>query len=397
MSSLIPSDQTWLLLAAIVVGAAFSIFLEQRFRWAARIGGPTLALGVAMILSNARVLPLAAPAYDVVDDYMVPIAIPLLLLRANIGRILRETGSLLGAFHIAALGTVIGAILAAVIFRSAFDFVPEVTGIMTGSYIGGSVNLVAIRNTYAVAPELSNPLIVADNFIMAAMFAVLIVLSGSRVLRRHYPHPHSLAGDKVDSRELTRQYWQRKDIGLLDLAQGLGVAITIAAIAIGVSAVLRARIQSGFIFSMVGSPFVLITFLTVVFTSVFSRWSESIRGGEEVGMFLLYLFFFVLGVRADLVQVILNVPVLFLFCLLMAVTNLGVTLALGRLFRMNLEDLILSVNATLGGAPSAAAMAISRGWSGLVLPGLLVGIWGYVVGTPIGIAMVEFLRRILAP
>src|SRR5690606_37789123 len=182
---------------------------------------PTLALGVAMILSNARVLPLAAPAYDVVDDYMVPIAIPLLLLRANIGRILRETGSLLGAFHIAALGTVIGAILAAVIFRSACDFVPEVTGIMTGSYIGGSVNLVAIRNTNAVAPEISNPLIVADNFSMAAMFAVLIVLSGGRVLRRHYPHPHSLAGDKVDSRGLTRQYWHRKDIGLLDLAQGL--------------------------------------------------------------------------------------------------------------------------------------------------------------------------------
>jgi uncharacterized membrane protein len=101
----------------------------------------------------------------------------------------------------------------------------------------------------------------------------------------------------------------------------------------------------------------------------------------------------VLGVRADFVQVVRNVPILFLFCLVIAGTNLAVTLAVGRWFRLNLEELLLSVNATLGGAPSAAAMAISRGWSNLVLPGLLVGIWGYVIGTPLGILVVEALKR----
>lgn len=68
-------------------------------------------------------------------------------------------------------------------------------------------------------------------------------------------------------------------------------------------------------------------------------------------------------------QVVRNVPILFLFCLVIAGTNLAVTSAIGRLFRLNLEELLLSVNATLGGAPSAAAMAISRGWSNLVLRG----------------------------
>ena len=49
------------------------------------------------------------------------------------------------------------------------------------------------------------------------------------------------------------------------------------------------------------------------------------------------------------------------------------------------------MNATLGGPASAAAMAASKGWDKLVLPGILVGIWGYIIGTAIGIAMTNGL------
>jgi uncharacterized membrane protein len=111
-------------------------------------------------------------------------------------------------------------------------------------------------------------------------------------------------------------------------------------------------------------------------------------------MYLLYLFFFVIGLKADLAEVITKFPALFGFCAVIAVTNLVFTLVIGRIFKMNLEELLLSVNATLGGAPSAAAMAISRGWSDLVLPGLLAGIWGYVIGTFIGIMVAETLLRL---
>ena len=36
--------------------------------------------------------------------------------------------------------------------------------------------------------------------------------------------------------------------------------------------------------------------------------------------------------------------------------------------------------------------ASGAGWSRLVLPGVLLGLWGYIIGTPIGIAVMEFLR-----
>lgn len=394
MNSIISPDNAWPIWALVLAGTAVCIYLEQTREWAAKVSGPVLALLVGMALSNFKLMPASSPSYFVVEDFLVPAAIPLLLFRANLMRILRETGSMFFAFHIAALGTVVGAFLAAFMFRGSFDFVPQITGIMTGSYIGGGVNFVAIKNSYQIDEQFTNPLLVADNFIMAGMFAALLAMAGSKVLRRFYPHPHSLQGDKEDVATLAARHWRRKEVSLLDIAQALAIAFVIAAVSVQITGALKARVDSKIIQSIFGNSFVLITFFTVTLSTLFHRWVEKIQGAEDIGMYLLYLFFFVIGLKADLVEAVRNVPVLFAFCLVMAVTNLVFTLVVGRLFRLNLEELLLSVNATLGGAPSAAAMAISRGWSKLVLPGLLAGIWGYVIGTFIGILVTEVLLKL---
>lgn len=172
------------------------------------------------------------------------------------------------------------------------------------------------------------------------------------------------------------------------------MAFSVAATAMMLTQLIKARVDSRLLQALFANPYVLITFLTVALSTVGHRFVERIRGADELGMYLLYLFFFVIGLRADLVQVVTNVPILFGFCLVMAVINLLFTLVVGKLLRLNLEELLLAVNATLGGAPSAAAMAISRGWSNLVLPALLVGIWGYVIGTFVGVLVAEVLRRV---
>jgi uncharacterized membrane protein len=137
--------------------------------------------------------------------------------------------------------------------------------------------------------------------------------------------------------------------------------------------------------------FVHITFWSMVAATLFHKPLERIHGAEEIGAYLLYIFLFAIGLPADLVTVFSKVPLMFLFCLIMAVANLVITFAIGRLFKLNLEHLALAVNASLGGPPTAAAMAISMGWSRLVLPALLIGIWGYAIGTAVGLAVGEMI------
>jgi len=396
MNSIIAPDNAWPIWALVLAGVALCIHLEQTRKWAAQVSGPVLALLVGMVLSNFKLMPVSSTSYDIIEGYLVPAAIPLLLFRANVVRILRETGPMFLAFHVASAGTVIGAFIAAFLFRGSFDRLPEVTGIMTGSYIGGGVNFVAIKESYQVSENLTNPLLVADNFIMAGMFAVLLIISASKFFRRLYPHPHSLQGDKEDIAALAARHWRRKEVSLLDIAQALAIAFVIAAISIKLTGALKAQVSSKIIQSIFANPYVLITLLSVGITTLFHRWVERIQGAEDIGMYLLYLFFFVIGLKAEFMVVVSKVPVLFAFCLVMAVANLVFTLVVGKLLRLNLEELLLGVNATLGGPPSAAAMAISRGWSNLVLPGLLAGIWGYVIGTFVGILVAEILLKLFS-
>ncbi len=402
MSSFIHPDDYWTLWAVMLAGTGLSIWMEQTWRWAAKLSGPVLALLMAMTLSNLHLMPSVSPAYDFVGQYLVPLAIPLLLFRADARRIVKETRWMFVAFHLSAVGTILGALLATFLLHGRVPNVEHAAGIMTGSYTGGAINFFAVKESYHVSELVTNPLLVADNFIMAGMFVVLLTLAGSAWFRRHYPHPHTREADTAGAQNLAAEHWQRKGISLLDIAKSLGIALVVVAAAQGIGRAVEHGFTLGpdaglalqMVRVLVTNPFVLITALSLAAATLFQRPFAAINGPEELGSYLLYLFLFVIGLPADLLAVLRNVPMFFGFCAIMAVTNLAVTLVGGKLLRLNLEELLLCVNATLGGPPSAAAMAIAAGWRRLVLPALLVGIWGYVIGTTLGVIVTEWLLRI---
>ena len=57
----------------------------------------------------------------------------------------------------------------------------------------------------------------------------------------------------------------------------------------------------------------------------------------------------------------------------------------------NLEEAILASNACIGGPTTAAAMAVSKGWTKLIAPIMLIGTLGYVIGNYCGIIIGNFL------
>lgn len=389
MESFIHPDDAWTIWAIMLGCVGVSIWLEQTRMWAAKITGPVLALIVAIALSNTKILPLASPSYDLVWDYVVPLCIPLLLFRASIFKIVKTSGSMFKAFHVAALGTLIGAIVATAIFHTWLPHAGELAGIMTGSYIGGGVNFFALAATFRPPEELTSSLLVADNVIMAIVFLILISLTRFAFFRKNYPMPHQEEVER-EGTENTLQaasFWSPKEISLLDVAKAMGIAMAIAAGSAKMAELVRATAAPDLVKGILGNQFLIITAVCLVVATVFHEQLEKINGAEELGTYMIYIFFFTIGIPANLVLIIQKAPVLFLFCVVIAGINLLVTFGLGKLFKMKLEDLSIVVNATLGGPMSAAALAIAKGWKDLVLPGLLVGLWGYVIGTWLGVAV----------
>jgi uncharacterized membrane protein len=397
MQSLIHPNDAWTIWAIMLGCVGVSIYLEQTRMWAAKITGPVLALVVAIALSNLRVLPLESPSYDLVWDYIVPLCIPLLLFRASIFKIVRTTGSMFAAFHVSALGTLLGVIVATAIFHASLPHAAELAGIMTGSYIGGGVNFFALTAIFRPPEELTSSLLVADNVIMAMVFLLLISLTNFSFFRRNYRMPHQEEVERAGNENTLQAatFWKAKEISLLDIAMAMGIAMAIAAGSAKVAELVRATAAPDLIKGMLGNQFLIITAVCLVVATVFHEQLDKIAGAEEIGTYLIYIFFFTIGIPANIMLILQRAPVLFLFCLVIAGVNFLVTFGLGKLFRMKLEDLSICVNATLGGPTSAAALAIAKGWSDLVLPGLLVGLWGYVIATWLGVAIGNILLLVL--
>jgi uncharacterized membrane protein len=129
-----------------------------------------------------------------------------------------------------------------------------------------------------------------------------------------------------------------------------------------------------------GQKYLLITTLTVLGATLSPQFFGALRGAREIGTFFIHIFFVVIGVPASLSMIMSRSPLLFAYAGTIVFVNMFVTLGLGKVFKFDLEELLISCNATVGGPTTAAAMAIAKGWSGLVVPALLVGIWGYVIG-----------------
>ncbi|MFC2156715.1 DUF819 domain-containing protein [Acidobacteriota bacterium] len=396
MNSFVSPHDHWILWTILVCSASLSIFLEQRNKLAAKLTGPVIALIFGILLSNLGIIPTEAATYDVIWEYVVPLAIPLLLMKMNIRQVFRETGRLFGAFHISALGTVIGAGFAVVLFKSLISHIGQLSGIMTASYIGGGVNFVAMVSTFRPPEDLVNATIVADNGVMALYFLILLALPASVLFRKLFPvSKQTEALSDQDTSEGAKAFWKPKKIALLDIALALGLAFVLAALSVKISGFFSSDHMPSLIRSILGQRYLVLTTLSIALPLFFPKFVEKISGSEEIGTFLIYLFFVLIGVPASFETVILNSPLLLLFCAIILFMNFIMTFGIGKLLKYELEELVLAAAATSGGPMNAAAFAISKGWRKLVFPSFLVGIWGYVIGNYVGYLVGVFFIGIL--
>ena len=392
--SLIAADDTWALLALMVASVALAIWLEQKYVWASKISGAIIALLIALAASNLAIIPTSCVLYDeIVWGYAVPMGIPLLLLQCNMKKIWKETGRMMVIFLIGAAGTVVGAFLA---YKLLHPFIPGLEGVaamMTGSYIGGGVNFAALASEFEVG-EIKAAATVADNLLMALYFFGLIFIAGMKFFRKHYSHPHidaiAESGDLSGAQTQAAAYWSRKDISLKDIAMNFAYAVLVVFAAKLIAAFIGGLIpDTGVALHMLhtffGSEYVWITTVSMACATFGEKQVAKLSGSQEIGTYLIYLFLFVIGVPASIVKIIQETPLLLVFTGIMVLVNMLFCFIGGKLLHFDLEDIILASNANIGGPTTAAGMAISQGWSTLVGPVMLVGTFGYVIGTYLGI------------
>ncbi|MBM2657524.1 DUF819 family protein [Staphylococcus pseudoxylosus] len=394
VGALIDKGDTWILWAIIIVWATVSLFLEQRYQWASTISGAIIALVGAMVLSNFKVIPTSSPVYDTVWDYIVPLSIPLLLFSSNIMKIWKESRRLLIIFFIASIGTMIGTLVAFIVLNQWIPYLNKIGAMMTGSYIGGGVNFAALSSKLETPGDMVSSTVVADNSVMALYFMLLIALPSLPLIKKYFKTDYNTE----QSPKVQQSYWQPKKIQLLDIAFSVASAITLVAVSFKGAELIqqwipKSNIVLAMITSFFGDSYLLLTTLTLIVVAIWGDFFEKLAGASEIGTFLIYIFFVVIGIPASFATIITTAPLLFVFVIIILVFNLGLSLLLGKAFKFKIEEILLASNATAGGPTTAAALAIGKGWTGLVGPILIIGTLGYVVGNYAGTLMYQLLSH----
>ncbi len=397
MASIIAPDDHWIIWTSLVGVTALSLYLEQNYKIFQKITGAVLALVGGMILSNVGFLPVESASYDIIWNYIIPLTIPLLLMKADIRRIIKETGRMFGAFHISALGTIVGSVVAVALLHASIPHLALIAPAMTGSYIGGSINFFAMVATFNPPENLTNATIVADSGVMAIYFLILIAMPSLAIVRRIFPVTEVSKRFSDQNPEHGENYWSPKPISLLDIATVLTIAFIIATASVKISSFVQGRFVDDSVLHQVlkatlGQQYILLTTFSIMFPMIFPKRAKKLNGSDEIGVFFIFLFFTLIGIPASIKTVILEAPVMILFCAIILFFNFLVTFILGKVLKYELEELVLAAVVTSGGPMNGAAIATSKGWHALIVPSLLLGVWGYVIGNYTGSIMGKLLE-----
>lgn len=378
---LIAADRTFALSAAVMAVVAFGLWAE-RTSWGRKLGAPLILLAAAMALANVGVIPHSAPLYGTVAGYLVPLAIPLLLLRADFRTIYAESGAMLLAFAVAVGATILGAFAGAALIDMG-ELESRIAGTVTASYIGGSLNFVAtaealgIRDSAIYVAGLSADAAGAVFFLLAVMLLPTFAFVRAAMPSRHM---EEAAAAPVEAAPVDDPH----DTGPFDLtgaATGLALSLVICGVSNWLSRLLG--IESLFI--------LVVTVLALAVANFAKPLARRVSADFQLGTLFMYVFFACIGAGANLAEVAGAAFPILMFILVMVAVHLVVLVAAGRLLRLDLAEVMIASNACILGPAPAAALAASKGWQALVAPGILVGMLGYAVGTFIGVGLAAVL------
>lgn len=378
---LIDPDQTFALSAAIMVIVAFGLWAESQ-RWGQQLGGPLILLAVSMAASNFGIIPYSAPLYGTIAGVLVPMAIPLLLLRADLRTIFAESGPMLVAFLLAAGATIVGALVAA----QLIDMGPlhaEIAGTITSSYIGGSLNFVATAEAVGIKDSSVYVASLSADAVGAVIFLVMLMLMPTiGFIRRAMPSRFIGQGPEAVAAEVdVPATKEAKPFRLATAANGLALSLVICAVSSGLASLLQAD-----------AFFVLIvTALSLVVANFAKPVVRRVESEFELGTLFMYVFFAVIGAGANISEVLGAALPIIMFITVMVVVHLCLLVIIGKLMKLDLAEVLIASNACILGPAPAAALAASKGWQPLVAPGILVGMLGYAIATFIGVAITAVL------
>lgn len=353
--------------------------------WVARRRGlgwldPVLTCyAVGLLLANLPIT-IDPAATKTVAEVVVPLAIPLLLFKTDFIAWLRTSRSTVVGFVTAVISALVGLVAATLLFRGATEHLPYATGMLAGSWTGGSPNLVSVGAALE-APEDVLVLTNAADMFVGGIYLFALLTFARPLLAKWLVEPEDVEPMSVEVRAqvpLTRR--------IVDGALSLVVGILIVGVSVGLSMLVLGELSVAW---------VILGITTGGVAASFAGRVRALEMSYEVGNYLILVFCVAIGAMTDL-GTLLDSGTTFLGFAAVALT---ITLVLHyvacRFTRIDVDTAIITSVATVMGPALVVPVAKRLDNRGAFVSGITSGLVGYALANYVGIAMAKLAAALM--
>ncbi|UCF67882.1 MAG: DUF819 family protein [Acidobacteriota bacterium] len=362
---------------AVLLGAIFWLTAVPRLQPLFRVTPAIIyAYFLPALSTSLGITPNSSAAYDWMVRYLLPVSLMLLMVTVDVRAVVRLGGKALIMMLAGSLGIIVGGPIALALL-GAFLPADTWTGMaaLSGSWIGGAPNMVAIKESVGTPDSLMGPIIVVDTFFAYGWMGVLLFLSSFQSKLDAWMHADTRGIDALEDRMMASG-GERRPMEIRDLAMILGLGFGAAALCIRLGDKLP-MLGDPTIISHTTWTVVLVTTIGLALSFTPARRLEGV-GASRVGYFALYLMLTAIGSQADLLKV-LEAPLYLLVGAVWLGIHIAVLFAVARLVRAPLFFVATGSMANVGGVVSAPIVASVYRRS-LAPVGVLMGVSGYFIG-----------------
>ena len=365
----------------------------------------------AILASSGIVDESKSQLYFVASRYLLPAALILMTLSVDLKALTNLGPKALIMFLTGTLGIIIGGPLAVLLVAT---FSPETLGgtgvdeiwrglaTIAGSWIGGGANQAAMLEVFQYNPDKYGGMVLVDIVVANIWMAIILLGVGKSDRIDRWLKADNSSIEELKNRvsayteSITRPTQLRDLILLFALAfVGVGAAHLFGDLWAGFLernfSVIRDKDQ---ILSSLGSRFLwMVVIATAVGIGLSFTKAKNFEGAgaSKVGSLFIYILVATIGMKMDLARV-LEDPYLILIGLIWISIHAGLLILVAKWIKAPFFFLAVGSQANVGGAASAPVVA-AEFHSSLTSVGILLAVFGYIVGT-VGAYLCAILMQI---
>ena len=363
---------------------------------------------------NGELVTKKSNIYYVASRFLLPAALVLMTLSIDLKAMFKLGPKALIMFFTGTVGIILGGPIAILIVSI---FSPETVGgagpdavwrgltTLAGSWIGGGANQAAMLEIFKYNQEKYGAMVLVDIVVANIWMAVLLFGIGRKEKIDKWLKADNSAIEELKEKVSTYSAGVTRNPSLTDLMIILAIAFTAVGLSHWGSNSISSYLSANFevvndltsFWSTFGDRFfwmvTIATFLGIAFSFTSLKQYEG-AGASKIGSVFIYILVASIGMKMDLGSVLKN-PGLLVVGLIWMAFHVALLIGVAKIIRAPYFFLAVGSKANVGGAASAPIVA-SAFHPSLASVGVLLAVFGYVVGT-YGALLAALLMEIAAP